>query len=127
MPTGKVNLKVNSQRVAFLDENRFLTKVSRYSTIPSKQVVAYAAQSANVPESAISQAALAIRDAIAYFICNGHHVNLGKFGILGVGIKSKAVVTPEEVSKDAIERLKVLYKPSTEVKELIDQVELRNE
>lgn len=126
MPQGKINLNVKSQRIAFLDENRFLTKVSRYSTIPSNQVVAYAAQSANVPESAITQAVLAIRDAIIYFICNGHHVDLNKFGILALGIKSKAVVTPEEVSTDAIERLRVRYLPSTQIKQLIEQVELNN-
>lgn len=124
MPTGKINVKVKSQRVAIIDENRFLTKVSRYSTIPSRQVVAYAAQSANVPESSITQAALAIRDAIHYFILNGHHVNLGKFGILGIGIKSKAAVSPEEVSADLIERFKIRYRPSTQIQELVDKVEL---
>lgn len=125
MPTGKINLKVKEQRVAILDENRFLTRVKRYSTIPSRQVVAYAAQSANVPESAITQAALAIRDAIMYFILNGHHVNLGKFGILGIGIKSKSAVSPEEVSPDLIERFKITYRPSVQIKELVDQVELK--
>jgi len=126
MAQGKINLKVKSQRVGFLDENRFLTKVSRYSTIPSAQVVAYASQSANVPASSITQAALAIRDAINYFVLNGHHVNLGKFGILGIGIKAKAAVEPEEVSSDLVERFKINYRPSTEIKELVDNVQLND-
>ncbi len=126
MAQGKINLKVQSQRVAFLDENRFVTKVSRYSTIPSDQVVAYASQSANVPPSAITQAALAIRDAINYFILNGHHVNLGKFGILGIGIKARAAVTKEEISADLVEKLRVRYTPSVQIKELMNQVQLNN-
>ena len=124
MAQGKINLKVNSQRVAIIDENRFLTRVSRYSTIPSKEVVAYAAQSANVPESAITQAALAVKEAIRYFILNGHHVNLGKFGILGIGISASAAVSSEQVSKDLVKKLKISYRPSTEIAKLIEQVQL---
>lgn len=124
MANGKINLKVNSQRVAIINENRFLTRVSRYSTIPSSQVVAYAAQSANVPASAITQAALAVKDAIRYFILNGHHVNLGKFGILGIGISAQSAISHQQISPELVRKLKITYLPSTEIKALIEQVQL---
>lgn len=127
MANGKINLKVKSQRVALLDENRYLTRVSRYSTIPSDQVIAYAAQSANVPASAITQAALAIRDAISYFVLNGHHVDLGKFGNIGIGLKAKSAVTKEEISANLVEKIRVRYIPSAQIKALVDKVELINQ
>lgn len=121
-----VNLRKTRQRVAVVDEQRYLTRVDRYSTIPAKEVVAYASQSANIPESSITNAALAIRQAIEYFVINGHHVNLGRFGFLGISIRAKSCFTKSDVSADLIQQVKLRYRPSTEVQALIDSVELKN-
>lgn len=121
----RINLKKNRQRIAVIDEQRYVTRVDRYSTISEKEVVAYAAQSAHVPASSITNATMAIRQAIEYFVINGHHVNLGKFGFLGIGIKAKSAYTKQDVSADLIDRLYLRYRPSTEVKELLGSVELK--
>lgn len=121
----RINLKKNRQRIAVINEQRYVTRVDRYSTISEKEVVAYAAQSAHVPASSITNATMAIRQAIEYFVINGHHVNLGKFGFLGIGIKAKSAYTKQDVSADLIDRLYLRYRPSTEVKELLGSVELK--
>lgn len=121
----RINLTKKRQRLAVIDEQRYVTRVDRYSTISEKEVVAYAAQSAHVPASSITNAALAIRQAIEYFVINGHHVNLGKFGFLGIGVKAKSAFTKEEVSADLIQKLSLRYRPSVEVNELLGSVELK--
>lgn len=122
----RINLNKKKQRLALLDQERYVTRVDRYSTIGEKEVIAYASQSAHVPASSITNAALAIRQAIEYFVINGHHVNLGKFGLLGISVKAQSAYTKADVSADLIKRLKLTYRPSKDIRELMAQVELRN-
>jgi len=54
--------------------------------------------------------------AISFFVLNGHHVDLGKFGIFGIRSKQKAATDAEEVDISLVKHLTVGYKPSTEIK-----------
>lgn len=122
----RINLNKKRQRLAIVNAQRYVTRVDRYSTISEKEVVAYASQSAHVPASSITNATMAIRQAIEYFVINGHHVNLGKFGFLGIGVKAKSAYTKQDVSADLVEKVGLRYRPSTEVTELLGSVELKN-
>ena len=62
---------------------------------------------------------LAIREAISFFVLNGHHVDLGKFGIFGIRSKQKAVTDAEQVDASLVKHLTVGFKPSTDIKEAI--------
>ena len=104
------------QRVAMFDENRVIGHVEHYSVVKGDELVSYAAKSAHIPESSLIACTIAIREAISFFVLNGHHVDLGKFGIFGIRSKQKAATDAEEVDVSLVKHLTVGYKPSTEIK-----------
>ena len=113
---GHIKVKGTMQRVAMFDDERVIGHVVRYSVIKEDELVSYAAQSSHIPESTLLASTLAIREAITYFVLNGHHVDLGKFGIFGIRSKQKAVTDAEQVDPSLVKHLTVGYKPSTEIK-----------
>lgn len=123
---GKIQLSRTQQRIGFLDQDRVVTRVQHYSVIKENELVQYAAQSAHIPESALRNACRAVRQAVEYFVQNGHHVNLGKFGFLGIHINAKAVRTPEEVSASLIRNIRLQYRPSQEIREVMNNVSITN-
>ena len=113
---GKIKVKGTMQRVAMFDENRVIGHVEHSSVVKGDELVSYAAKSAHIPESALIACTIAIREAISFFVLNGHHVDLGKFGIFGIRSKQKAATDAEEVDVSLVKHLTVGYKPSTEIK-----------
>ena len=124
---GQIKVKGTMQRVAIFDEDRVIGRAMRYSTVKEDEVVSYAAQSSHIPESTLLASTLAIREAIIYFVLNGHHVDLGKFGIFGIRSKQKAVTDAEEVDPDLVKHLTVGFKPSVELKHAIQSVHIEIE
>lgn len=124
---GQIKVKGTMQRVAIFDEDRVIGRAMRYSTVKEDEVVSYAAQSSHIPESTLLASTLAIREAIIYFVLNGHHVDLGKFGIFGIRSKQKAVTDAEEVDPDLVKHLTVGFKPSVEIKHAIQSVHIEIE
>ena len=116
---GQIKVKGTMQRVAMFDEDRVIGHVMHYSTLGEDEIVSYAAQTAHIPESTLLASTLAIREAIAFFVLNGHHVDLGKFGIFGIRSKQKAVTDAEQVDPSLVKNLTVGYKPSEEIKRAI--------
>jgi hypothetical protein len=115
------------QRVAIINQNKVVAKPVRYSTVKKDELVSYAAGSSHIPESQLLACTLAIKEAIAYFVLNGHHVNLGKFGILGLRGKAGSAMDPEFVSADLVKRITIGYHPSVEIKEMISNLRIETE
>lgn len=112
------------QRVAVINENRVLARAVRYSTVKADELVSYASGSAHIPESQLIACTLAIREAISYFVLNGHHVNLGKFGIFGVRSKQKSAFDSEEVNANLVSKMGLSFTPSVELKNLIQSIQI---
>jgi hypothetical protein len=68
-----------------------------------------------------------MREAISYFVLNGHHVNLGKFGILGIRSSQKSATDVEEVSANLVKRMTIGFTPSVEIKNAIAQMRIETE
>ena len=68
-----------------------------------------------------------MREAISYFVLNGHHVDLGKFGILGVRSSQKAATDAEEVSANLVKRVTIGFTPSKEIKDAIAAMRIETE
>ena len=115
------------QRVAVVNDNRVVAHAVRYSTVKGDEVVAYATRSSHIPESTLLACTLAIREAISYFVLNGHHVNLGKFGILGIRSSQKSATDAEEVSARLVKRVTIGFTPSVEIKNAIAQLHIETE
>ena len=115
------------QRVAVINQNRVLARAVRYSTVKQNELVSYASQSSHIPESQLRACTLAMREAIAYFVLNGHHVDLGKFGFLGIRSKQRHANDAEQVKSDLIKRVTIGYTPSVEIKEAIASIRISTE
>lgn len=121
---GEINVRKRSQRIAVIDENRYVSRADRYSTIKADDMVAYTAQSAGIPESNVRACAKAVGEAVRYFVLNGHHVNLGKFGYIGMKIKGKSSKSSDGVTANLITKKGLSYLPSKQLKELLAKVKL---
>ena len=124
---GQIKVKGTMQRVAIFDEDRIIGHVMHYSTVKEDEIVSYAAHSAHIPESTLIASTLAIREAISFFVLNGHHVDLGKFGIFGIRSKQKAVTDAEQVNPNLVKHLTIGFKPSAEIKRAIESLRIEVE
>jgi len=124
---GQIKVKGTMQRVAMFDEDRVIGHVVHYSTVKENEIVSYAAGTAHIPESNLLGCTLAIREAISYFVLNGHHVDLGRFGIFGIRSKQKAVTDAEQVDPSLVKHLTVGFKPSVALKQAIASIHIEVE
>ena len=115
------------QRVAFMNSNRVIGRAVRYSTVKGDEIVSYASQSSHIPESTLRACTLAMREAISYFVLNGHHVDLGKFGILGIRSKQLSAVDYEQVNANLVKRMTIGYTPSVEIKQALASLKIETE
>lgn len=124
---SQIKVRGKMQRIAVINENRVVAKAVRYSTVKQDELTSYAAQSSHIPESTLRACTLAMREAISYFVLNGHHVDLGKFGILGVRSSQKAATDAEEVSANLVKRVTIGFTPSKEIKDAIAAMRIETE
>lgn len=124
---GNIKVRGKMQRVAVINQNRVLARAVRYSTVKQNELVSYASQSSHIPESQLRACTLAMREAIAYFVLNGHHVDLGKFGYLGIRSKQKHANDAEQINSNLVKRITIGYTPSVELKNLIASIRITTE
>jgi nucleoid DNA-binding protein len=124
---GQIKVKGTMQHVAVANDNRVVGHPMRYSTVKGDQLVSYASQSSHIPESTLLACTLAVREAISYFVLNGHHVNLGKFGTFGIRTQQKAVTDAEEVKAGLVTRVTIGFTPSAEIKKAIAAIRIETE
>ena len=115
------------QRLAVVDDNRVVGRAMRYSTVKGDALVSYVTHTSHIPESTLLACTLAVREAISIFVLNGHHVDLGRFGILSVRSKQKSVTDAEEVNANLVTRLTIGFKPSVEIKQAIAAIHIETE
>ena len=117
---GIIRLSSKIQKV--LTNDRMVTRNVRYSTIGSDLIIARCSQVANVKPATVRSGILGLKEAVRYFVVNGHHVNLGKLGILRLKINAKSVAQEDQISADLISRITIGYQPSVEVKEILSNI-----
>lgn len=101
---------------------RYKAQQVTYPTIKSKDLLAYAANAANVPQSNIECCIQGLIEAIAYFCINGHRVVLPEVGGFFLGVKSKAVSLTENLNvKQVIQSTRLLFAPATELREAMSE------
>ena len=93
-----------------------------YPTIKSKDLLAYAANAANVPLANIECCVQGLIEAIAYFCINGHRVVLPEVGGFFLGVKSKSVPMAENLNvKQAVQSVRLLFAPGTELRDMMTE------
>ena len=117
---GQINLKGNVQNV--FGKQRLVTRAERYSTIGSDLIVARVAQTAGIKEANVQKAIMGIREAVRYFVLNGHSVDLGDFGTIRLVAQGKAVATKAQVSRYLLRGIKIIYSPSKKVRNTLENI-----
>ncbi len=117
---GEINLKTQGQQT--IDGYALVTRSQRYSTIGSDLICARVAQNSNIKQTTVRNALLGIKEAVRYFVLNGHSVNLGKFGIISLSVSAQSVPQASQVSRDLIRNVSLKYNASTTVKEALQNI-----
>lgn len=115
-----INLKTNLQRVAVIDEQRYITSPVRYSTITAEDLINYACENSGIPKAQMASAFYAINQQIEQFVLNGHALTLGTLGTFYLSAKTKASETPEEAGTDAVVRISVKFRQSKRLRNLLN-------
>lgn len=117
---GEIKLQAATRQV--LGKSMVVTQKTTYSTIPSKLLIARVAQTANIKENTARAALLGIKEAVRYFVINGHSVNLGKFGYLKLRAQASSVAKASQVSAELIKKITIGYQPSKDIKGALAEI-----
>lgn len=113
-------------KLGFLEGKPELWKVQRLTmaTVSEQELIKYIANSSNVPQSTITACLMAISEAIAYFVINGHYVTFEDFG--SFYLKMRAKVTPEkdDVKADLVKSTTIGFTASSNLSEIVNNTGL---
>lgn len=115
---GAITLYYKQMVLNYRDEKPVVYKlqVLRGAIITNKNVVAYAAKAAHVPESTVELAQEALFDAVNYFCLNGHSVQVPGLGAFGIRMNSKTTRTLEEADVETITRKYIRFYPKSSIR-----------
>lgn len=119
---GEIKLKTGVRNV--FGKPSIVTSKKTYSTIPSGLIIARISQTANIKPNTAKAAMLGIKEAIRYFVMNGHSVNLGALGYLKLGVNAGAVAQSKQVTADLVKKVTITYRPSQEIRTELANVKL---
>ena len=118
------NIKVNAalQRIAILEKEGYVSRAVTYSKISGDEVLEFASMNSGINQGQLSAAMHAIVQEFRNPLLTCHSVELPGVGIFRVGVNSKMVEAPEDVSVNNITRRKIYFLPSTNIKSLLSRV-----
>ena len=98
-------------------EYRFIMQAEIYSTLKQDKVISEASIRSGIPKGSINAAWEAIGDVIRAWTTEGHSVALPGLGTMRFGLQSEAVSKVEDVGAGLISTRKVIFTPSTDIKQ----------
>lgn len=114
----KVNAKETKISIGkFAGSYRYVLSPMLYTTLPASKVINEAAIRSGLNKGTITAAYQAIGDTLAAWATEGHGVTIPGLGIMRFGIRADSVATAEEVASSLITSRRVLFTPSTGIKE----------
>ena len=98
-------------------EYRFFMQAEIYSTLKQDKVISEASIRSGIPKGSINAAWEAIGDVIRAWTTEGHSVALPGLGTMRFGLQAEAVAKVEDVGAGLISTRKVIFTPSTDIKQ----------
>lgn len=98
-------------------EYRFIMQAEIYSTLKQDKVISEASIRSGIPKGSINAAWEAIGDIIRAWTTEGHSVALPGLGTMRFGLQAEAVSKVEDVGAGLISTRKVIFTPSTDIKQ----------
>ncbi|MCR5433974.1 MAG: hypothetical protein K6F20_06225 [Bacteroidaceae bacterium] len=119
---AKIKVNAALQRIAILEKEGYVSRAVVYSKISGDEVLEFASMNSGINQGQLSAAMHAIVQEFRNHLLTGHSVELPGVGIFRVGVNSKMVETPEDVSVNNITRRKIHFLPSTFIKSYLNRV-----
>ena len=115
-----IKIKAIERNVAFekgTEKWAFVMQPELYSRLNEQKVVQEAALRSGIGKGAISAAWEAIGDVIRAWATEGHSVAVPGLGTMRFGVRSNSVEKVEDVNSTLITSRRVIFTPSTEIKQ----------
>ena len=121
---GQIKLKVKKQYCEVANKKGYVTRATRYSRISAREVVEYAAQNSGINRGQLMAAMYALEQSFENFLCNGHSVEFAELGTFRISVQAKLGDTAAEAGADAVRKRRIIYRPSVQLKRLVDDITL---
>lgn len=96
---------------------RFILQAEIYSTLKQEKVISEASMRSGLPKGTVNAAWEAIGEVIRAWTTEGHSVTIPGLGTMRFGVQADAVSKVEDVSTGLISTRKVIFTPSTAIKQ----------
>ena len=98
---------------------RYIMRVENYSQLSADKVMDEASAHSGIARGAIKGAWDALGEVIKTWVTEGHSVAIPGLGSIRFAVNGKAVTNVNDVAKDLITTRKVVFTPSTEIKQVL--------
>ena len=122
---GKVYIKVQQQYFRPEDRDMWFTKSITYTKIGFDTLVKHVSADSGMSEAACEGAIRSIMKQVEEMVLNGHTIYIKQLGTLKMGISAKAPLDRDEAGAKQIRRRRLLYYPSTLIKDEIENTTLQ--
>lgn len=116
-----IKVRANERLLKFLKESegeyRYCLAASIYNTLSASKVVKEAALRSGLSRGVIQASWDAIGDVVANWATEGHSVAIPGLGHMRFGLRSTSVSDVTKVSTDLITSRRVIFTPSTDIKQ----------
>ena len=122
-----IQIKAKQQNVSFeknVEKLAFVLSAHLYNTLGSDKVIEEASKRSGISAGVIKAAWDAAGEVIRTWATEGHNVPLPGLGSMRFGIRSKAVADVEDVKTSLITARRVIFTPSKEVKEELQDTKI---
>ena len=122
-----IQIKAKQQNVSFeknVEKLAFVLSAHLYNTLDASKVIEEAAKRSGISEGVIKAAWDAAGEVIRTWATEGHNVPLPGLGSMRFGVRSKSVQNVEDVKTSLISARRVIFTPSKEVKEELQNTKI---
>ena len=122
-----IQIKAKQQNVSFeknVEKLAFVLSAHLYNTLDSDKVIEEAAKRSGISAGVIKAAWDAAGEVIRTWATEGHNVPLPGLGSMRFGVRSKSVQNVEDVKTSLISARRVIFTPSKEVKEELQNTKI---
>lgn len=103
---------------------RFIMQAEIYSTLKQDKVISEASMRSGIPKGSINAAWEAIGEVIQAWATEGHSVAIPGLGTMRFGVQADAVSKVEDVKTGLITTRKVIFTPSTTIKQKLKDTDI---
>ena len=119
-----INIKACERNISFSGTEKKYAYVMRaqcYNRLSQEKVMAQAALNSGMSKSAIRNAATAIAAVVSDWATEGHSVDIPYLGTMRFGLRSQSASTADDVSSSLILSRRVIFTPSTDIKDALSE------